>query len=39
VEMASMHLRDEAQEVLDNWETKDQFISCPEFYDTFTTGI
>lgn len=35
VQMAGMHLRGEAQEVLDNWETGDQFISWPEFYDTF----
>jgi hypothetical protein len=35
VEMAGMHLRGEAQEVLDNWETEDRFISWPEFYATF----
>jgi hypothetical protein len=35
VEMAGMHLRGEAQEVLDNWETEDRFISRPKFYDTF----
>jgi hypothetical protein len=31
VEMAGMHLRGEAQEVLDNWETEDRYISWPEF--------
>jgi hypothetical protein len=33
--MAGMHLRGEAQEVLDNWETEDRYISWPEFYATF----